>query len=61
MQAATGAAPTGPSLNVNMTLDEALASYISASEPLAVTDGDGQVVGTVDPNDLAAAVRVDPA
>jgi len=51
--------PDDPGLRPDMTLEEALASCMTLYQPVAVRDGDGQVVGSVHPQDLARALTVD--
>ncbi len=48
-----------PKLRPGMTLDHALASCMSLYHPVPVWDGDGKIIGSVDPADLAAALQVD--
>lgn len=54
-QSLTGA--DDPGLHVNMTLNEALATCMPLYAPVPVHDGDGKVVGTVHPEDLANALQ----
>ncbi|PVA11453.1 ABC transporter ATP-binding protein [Pelagivirga sediminicola] len=49
-----------PGLRVDMTLDEALSACMSLYDPVPVHGPDGQIVGMVDPAELARAVQVDP-
>lgn len=53
------AGPDDPGLRTDMTLDDALASCMSAYKPVPVRDGDGKLVGMVHPQDLAAALQVE--
>jgi glycine betaine/proline transport system ATP-binding protein len=48
-----------PGLTTSMTLDTALARCIGTYQPLPVRDEHGEIVGTVRPADLAAALQVD--
>ena len=47
--------PDDPGLRTDMTLEVALASCMSLYQAVPVRDGDGKVVGTVFPNELAKA------
>ncbi|MEM7320656.1 MAG: glycine betaine/L-proline ABC transporter ATP-binding protein, partial [Pseudomonadota bacterium] len=51
--------PDDPGLRTDMTLDEALAHCMQLYDPVPVRNAAGQVVGTVYPSDLAAALQVD--
>ncbi|HSF95478.1 MAG TPA: betaine/proline/choline family ABC transporter ATP-binding protein [Thermohalobaculum sp.] len=48
-----------PGLRVDMTLDGALARCMSLYQPVPVRDAAGEIVGVVNPSDLAAALQVD--
>jgi len=48
-----------PKLRVGMTLDDALARCMSMYEPVPVWDDNENIVGAVNPQDLAAALQVD--
>ena len=48
-----------PGLRADMTLDDALAACIARYDPVPVRDEAGEVVGMVDPHDLAAALQVE--
>lgn len=48
-----------PKLRQSMTLDAALASCMSVSEPVPVWDDNDNIVGAVYPRDLATALQVD--
>ena len=50
---------SGPVLSIEMSLNEALATCMSASGPVPVRNKTGQIVGQVDPKDLAAALRTE--
>jgi len=52
-------ASSDPKLRVGMTLDAALACCMSRYEPVPVWDDNENIVGTVNPRDLAAALQVD--
>lgn len=56
-----GAAGDGPVLAPGMTLEAALSSCVAQYAPVAVRGPDGQVIGLVDPADLAAALQTDQA
>ena len=49
-------AENGPELRTAMTLDAALTACAQTFETMAVRDGEGHVVGIVEPEDLARAV-----
>lgn len=51
--------PDDPGLRTDMTLEAALASCMSLYEPVPVRDRQGNLVGAVQPSDLAAALQVD--
>ena len=51
-----GAAPTGPALKPGMTLDQALAVVTPSIGMSPVLDGDGKVIGTLDPERLTRAL-----
>lgn len=51
--------PDDPKLNVDMTIDAALASCMALYQPVPVWDGDGKMAGIVRPSDLANALQVD--
>ncbi len=51
--------PDDPGLTTSMTLDAALAHCMELYEPVPVRDEAGNIVGTVHPSDLAAALQVD--
>jgi len=53
--------PDDPKLRVGMTLDAALAKCMAMYEPVPVWDDDENIVGSVNPQDLAAALQVDTA
>ncbi len=57
----TECGPDDPGLNTSMTLDAALAHCMELYEPVPVRDKTGNIVGTVHPSDLAAALQVDDA
>lgn len=59
MRAVDGAAPSGPALRRDMTLEAALATCISHFDPVPVTDDSGNVIGMVTPADLAAALQAE--
>lgn len=61
MQSGDGLAhgPDDPGLRQNMTLDAALARCMALYEPVPVRGEDGQLVGVVNPADLAAALQVE--
>jgi len=60
MKPASGAlAADGPALKEGMTLDAALATCMSAYDPVAVRDASGAVIGQVDPGDLVTALHVE--
>lgn len=61
MQTGDGLAhgPDDPGLRQNMTLDAALARCMALYEPVPVRGEDGQLVGVVNPADLAAALQVE--
>lgn len=59
MQPPSKDAPTGPTLRQDMTLEAALAACITQYASVSVTDGDGKVVGQVDPSVLAAALQAE--
>ena len=59
MQPVNGQAPDGPALRPDMTLEAALASCIKRYKPVPVADGTGQIIGTVDPAVLAAALQAE--
>lgn len=48
-----------PGLRRDMTLDEALARCMDLYDPVPVRDGDGGIVGVINPADLAAALQVE--
>jgi glycine betaine/proline transport system ATP-binding protein len=52
--------PDDPGLREDMTLEEALSACMSLYEPVPVWGKSGQIIGTVDPADLARACQVDP-
>lgn len=56
-----GVGPDDPGLRTDMTLDAALDRCMALYEPVPVHDKMGNVVGMVDPADLAAALQVDDA
>lgn len=56
MQPVNGAAPTGPALKPGMTLDQALAVVTPSIGMSPVLDGDGKVIGTLDPERLTRAL-----
>ncbi|MEM7439242.1 MAG: betaine/proline/choline family ABC transporter ATP-binding protein [Pseudomonadota bacterium] len=47
---------SGPVLRASMTLNDALSACARTFEPIPVRDGDGKVVGVIDPDRLARAV-----
>ena len=47
---------SGPDLNTSMTLDDALATCALSLDPMAVRDGDGKVVGLLQPDTIARAL-----
>ncbi|MEY8801405.1 glycine betaine/L-proline ABC transporter ATP-binding protein [Leisingera sp. XS_AS12] len=51
--------PDDPGLRQDMTLDAALARCMELYEPVPVRAPDGQLVGVVNPADLAAALQVE--
>jgi len=51
--------PDDPGLHQGMTLDAALARCMDLYEPVPVRDETGQVIGVVNPADLAAALQVE--
>lgn len=51
--------PDDPKLNVDMTIDAALASCMALYQPVPVWDGSGKMAGIVHPSELANALRVD--
>ena len=51
--------PDDPGLRTDMTLEAALASCMSLYEPVPVRDRAGNLVGAVQPADLAAALQAD--
>lgn len=51
-----GARMRSPALRCSMTLNDALSACARTFDPLPVADGDGRVVGTIDPDRLARAV-----
>lgn len=61
MQTGDGLAhgPDDPGLRQDMTLDAALARCMELYEPVPVRGDDGQLVGVVNPADLAAALQVE--
>lgn len=61
MQTGDGLAhgPDDPGLRQDMTLDAALARCMELYEPVPVRAPDGQLVGVVNPADLAAALQVE--
>lgn len=61
MQTGAGLAhgPDDPGLRQDMTLDAALARCMELYEPVPVRAPDGQLVGVVNPADLAAALQVE--
>lgn len=61
MQESSGKGSGKAGLHMNMTLEEALAAHVELSEPIEVADADGVIVGVVKPQDLAAAIRAEPA
>ena len=48
-----------PGLTTSMTLDAALATCMKCYDPVPVHDSSGNIVGTVQPSDLAAALQMD--
>lgn len=52
--------PDDPGLHEDMTLDEALSACMSLYEPVPVWGKNGEIIGTVDPADLARALQVEP-
>ena len=53
--------PDDPGLRQNMTLEAALASCISLYDPVPVWGDDGEMIGVVDPADLARALQAEEA
>lgn len=53
--------PDDPGLTTSMTLDAALAHCMNLYEPVPVRNEGGEIVGTVHPSDLAAALQVEKA
>lgn len=51
--------PDDPGLRADMTLDAALARCMALYQPVPVHDGQGRVIGSVNPADLAAALQVE--
>ncbi len=51
--------PDDPGLRTDMTLEAALASCMSLYEPVPVRDRQGNLVGAVQPADLASALQVE--
>ena len=47
---------SGPTLSTSMTLDDALATCALSLDPMAVRDGDGKVVGMLQPDTIARAL-----
>lgn len=56
-----GVGPDDPGLRTDMTLDAALAHCMELYEPVPVRDKEGNLVGMVNPADLAAALQVEEA
>ncbi len=50
-----------PGLRPDMTLEDALATCMAHYEPVAVYDDGGNLLGTVDPQDIASALKADRA
>lgn len=48
-----------PGLRPDMTLEDALATCMAHYEPVAVYDDAGNLLGTVDPQDIASALKAD--
>ncbi len=53
------AMPDDPKLNVDMTIDAALASCMALYQPVPVWDAEGRMAGVVRPSDLADALRAE--
>ena len=51
--------PDNPGLTASMTLDTALATCMKCYDPVPVHDSGGNVVGTVQPSDLATTLQAD--
>ncbi len=51
------AAPEGPAVQSDMSLDQALEVCLASAAPVAVHDDGGAVVGTLHPQDLVAALH----
>ena len=56
---AVGVENVDAGLRPDMTLENALASCLNLYEPVAVHDGEGRIVGSIHPQDLAQALMVD--
>jgi len=56
MEPARGDLPPGPPLNAAMTLEDALSRCAAHMGPVPVQDGDGKVVGQLDPSRLTRAL-----
>ncbi|WP_425043953.1 quaternary amine ABC transporter ATP-binding protein [Primorskyibacter sp. S87] len=54
-----GAGPDDPGLRTDMTLDTALARCMELYQPVPVHGAGGEIVGTVNPADLAAALQAE--
>lgn len=62
MRPGTGAVASDlPGLQADMTLDAALVACIATQAPVPVRDKGGDLVGMVNPSDLATALQQDPA
>lgn len=57
--AETAPGPDDPGLTQDLTLDAALAKCMNLYDPVPVRDAQGNVVGVVNPSDLAAALQVE--
>ncbi len=51
--------PDDPGLQVGMTIDTALAKCMALYEPVPVRNAQGEVIGAVNPKDLAAALQTE--
>jgi glycine betaine/proline transport system ATP-binding protein len=54
-----GIGPDDPGLRPDMTLEDALASCMKLYEPVPVRDAEGNLLGSVHPEDLAAALQAE--
>ncbi|QFT99858.1 Glycine betaine transport ATP-binding protein OpuAA (plasmid) [Roseovarius sp. THAF8] len=59
MRPVNGVIPDGPALRQDMTLEAALATCIAKYAPVPVHDAGGNLIGTVDPSDLASALQAE--